>query len=190
MAPPLRGPTVQCLKCGKGFHVVPNRAKTAKYCSRACKYADREAATKITKVCRVCGKNFQTWKAQDNDCCSYRCTWKSRVRKIKKLCAYCGKPFWVKRSESETICCSWDCRVKRLHSRMVTRNPYYWTQLRLKILDRDGWTCQKCKLVSFNGGLHVHHILHRKNGGTEDFDNLITLCNSCHKAEHRQKEKQ
>ncbi len=183
-----KGPTVRCLKCGKGFHVPPVRAATAKYCSRACKYADREAATKITKICRVCEKEFQTWQAQDNDFCSYRCAFDARVRKVKKLCAYCGKEFWVKRAESETLCCSWGCRVARLHSRMSRRsNPKYWKKVRLRILNRDGWTCQKCHLVSFNGKLHVHHVIHRKNGGTEDDDNLITLCNPCHRAEHRQR---
>jgi len=181
-----KGPTLTCLKCSKGFHVPPVRAVTAKYCSRTCKYADSKAETRITKVCRACGKEFQTWKAHDNDFCSYDCAWRGRTRKVKKLCAHCGKEFWIKRTEVETLCCSWDCRVARLHSSMGPRSdPKYWKKVRLRILNRDGWTCQKCHLISFNGKLHVHHIVHRQHGGTEEDDNLTTLCRPCHEAEHK-----
>ncbi len=186
-----KGPTVQCLKCGNGFHVVPARAETAKYCSKECKYADRKAETKLTKTCKRCAKVFQTWRAQDNDFCSYNCAWKAKEKKIRKNCAYCHKPFWIKRTEVETLCCSWECRINRLHSRMGPRsNPRFWKIVRTTVLERDGWTCQGCRLVSFNGkSLHVHHRIHRKNGGTEELENLITLCDSCHKAEHNKKEK-
>ncbi len=180
-----KGPTVQCLKCGKGFHVPPIRAATAKYCSRRCKYDDREAATKLVHTCPQCSKEFFGWKAQRRKYCSYKCSDLARSKRVKKVCAYCRKPFWIKQTEVETICCSWDCRVKRFHQRMPRGRPKYWTQLRVRVLDRDGWTCQKCKLVSFNGGLHVHHIIHKKDGGDDIEENLTTLCRACHEAEHK-----
>jgi 5-methylcytosine-specific restriction endonuclease McrA len=145
---------------------------------------------KVSHVCPQCNQEFLGYscKSQQRKYCSYECSNLARSNRVEKLCAFCGKPFVVKRTEPKTICCSWVCRVKRLHFRMRPGRPKYWTQLRRRILDRDGWTCQKCNLVSFNGGLHVHHIIHKKNGGTEIEENLITLCNPCHKAEHRQKE--
>jgi 5-methylcytosine-specific restriction endonuclease McrA len=57
---------------------------------------------------------------------------------------------------------------------------YY--NLKAFILDRDGHACQKCK--SKKTKLHVHHIKFRSNGGTDTPDNLITLCESCHKKLH------
>jgi 5-methylcytosine-specific restriction endonuclease McrA len=35
-----------------------------------------------------------------------------------------------------------------------------------------------------NRKLHVHHIIPIKMGGNNTLDNLITLCEDCHKKEH------
>jgi hypothetical protein len=50
------------------------------------------------------------------------------------------------------------------------------------VLHRDGHTCQACK--GKNKILNVHHIVPRSQGGTDKPDNLITLCESCHKKLH------
>lgn len=193
MAPPRTGPTLICVRCQKAFYVVPNRAKLAKYCSKECKYADRKPTTLLTKICLQCDKEFETWRAHDNDFCSRKCRHGSMVRKISRVCEVCGKTFWIKRTVKDVRCCSWKCRVDGIHMRRdQTRrsDPYFWQSIRRRILERDGWTCQSCKLVSFNGRLHVHHKIHRKDGGTEEDENLITMCEACHKAEHRRKEKE
>lgn len=53
---------------------------------------------------------------------------------------------------------------------------------------RDGHTCQCCKGKSKDHVLNVHHIESRKTG--EDApNNLITLCNTCHKGYHAGKVK-
>lgn len=52
------------------------------------------------------------------------------------------------------------------------------------ILFRDGYTCQHCKGKSKDKILNVHHIESRKTGGDSP-NNLITLCETCHKAYHR-----
>lgn len=51
------------------------------------------------------------------------------------------------------------------------------------VLHRDGYQCKKCKTKK--GKLHVHHIVFRSNGGTNAPNNLITLCESCHKKLHK-----
>lgn len=50
------------------------------------------------------------------------------------------------------------------------------------VLDRDNYTCQCCKTKK--GTLHVHHIIYRSNGGSDKIDNLITLCEDCHRKLH------
>ena len=50
------------------------------------------------------------------------------------------------------------------------------------ILNRDKYTCQYCKTKQ--GTLEVHHIIFRSNGGSDEPDNLITLCRNCHKELH------
>lgn len=55
----------------------------------------------------------------------------------------------------------------------------YWSDIRKKILKRDKNICQICGKTG-KTKLHIHHILKRKNGGEDFFDNLITVCPSCH----------
>ena len=51
---------------------------------------------------------------------------------------------------------------------------------------RDGFKCQHCY---HKGGsdtkLEVHHVIQRKDGGSDRPDNLVTLCHDCHTALHR-----
>lgn len=56
--------------------------------------------------------------------------------------------------------------------------------MREYVLFRDNHTCQHCKGKSKDKVLNVHHIESRKAGGDSP-NNLITLCETCHKAYHR-----
>lgn len=63
---------------------------------------------------------------------------------------------------------------------------YDYANTKAYVLDRDSYTCQYNK-----GGctdrLEVHHIDFRSNGGTDNPDNLITLCSKHHKMLHEGK---
>ena len=54
---------------------------------------------------------------------------------------------------------------------------------RYYVFARDNYTCQKCKKK--NVKFRVHHIIFRSNGGTDEPDNLITLCLECHGKVHK-----
>lgn len=60
-----------------------------------------------------------------------------------------------------------------------------WDDKRKEILARDGFKCQLCLVQGTE--LHVHHKYYIDN--TEPWDHpgdcLITLCDGCHKDEHR-----
>lgn len=58
----------------------------------------------------------------------------------------------------------------------------FWN-VREYVLFRDGHTCQCCKGKSKDPVLNVHHIESRKTGGNAP-NNLITLCETCHKGYH------
>lgn len=59
-----------------------------------------------------------------------------------------------------------------------------WQKMRLWVLNRDNFTCQKCG--SHHQQLHVHHTAYARNGYVWDVDprTLTTLCDDCHSAEH------
>lgn len=58
----------------------------------------------------------------------------------------------------------------------------FWN-IREYVLFRDNHTCQCCKGKSKDKVLNVHHIESRKTGGDAP-NNLITLCEFCHKGYH------
>lgn len=61
----------------------------------------------------------------------------------------------------------------------------FWN-VREYVLWRDGHVCQHCHGKSKDPVLNVHHLESRKTGGDAP-NNLITLCETCHKAFHRGK---
>lgn len=50
------------------------------------------------------------------------------------------------------------------------------------MLNRDNYACQFCGKKHTR--LEVHHIIYRSQGGTDDENNLITLCEDCHSKVH------
>ena len=58
----------------------------------------------------------------------------------------------------------------------------FWNE-REYVLFRDGHTCQCCNGKSKDRVLNVHHIESRQTGGDAP-NNLITLCETCHKGYH------
>ena len=59
---------------------------------------------------------------------------------------------------------------------------YGFANARAHALDRDNYTCQCCGKKHVR--LEVHHIVFRSQCGSDELDNLITLCEKCHVAIH------
>lgn len=56
----------------------------------------------------------------------------------------------------------------------------YWSMVRQDIVKRDKNTCRMCGVEG--GLLHIHHILKKRHGGTDRYDNLLLVCPKCHAA--------
>jgi len=59
-----------------------------------------------------------------------------------------------------------------------------WEIARQTVLRRDGYQCVQCHGDLKADGAHVHHVLPRASGGTDEPANLISLCPMCHAAVH------
>ena len=75
-------------------------------------------------------------------------------------------------------------REKEYDARLETaeelyESVMYQSRIRQAVLDRDEYQCQICGNEA-QTKLHVHHILKRKEGGTDHLDNLLTVCPKCH----------
>ena len=58
-----------------------------------------------------------------------------------------------------------------------------WDKTRARIMMRDGGICQPClKLGSVHPGTEVDHRTPKAQGGTDDDDNLQTICKDAHRA--------
>jgi len=58
-----------------------------------------------------------------------------------------------------------------------------YRRLMKRVLERDGWRCQKCGSLE---NLQVHHKIRRSQQGNDSLENLVTLCAHCHLKEHGQ----
>jgi len=61
---------------------------------------------------------------------------------------------------------------------------YGFANTKAYVLSRDNYKCQYCKGKTKDSKLEVHHIIFRRNGGSDEQDNLTTLCKTCHDILH------
>ena len=64
-----------------------------------------------------------------------------------------------------------------VHGAVTRTGRHAWRVLRLKILNRDDFTCRYCG--SKNPFMTVDHVLPVTRGGTDDESNLVAACQSC-----------
>lgn len=57
-----------------------------------------------------------------------------------------------------------------------------WQKVRLRVLERDEFYCQWC--TNDKDTLHVHHLSYHGDLWDAPLDQLLTICESCHKEEH------
>jgi 5-methylcytosine-specific restriction enzyme A len=69
-------------------------------------------------------------------------------------------------------------KIKRI--RLGRQN---YRRLMKRVLERDGWRCQKCGSLE---NLQIHHRIKRSQQGDDALGNLVVLCAYCHMAEHGQ----
>jgi len=70
---------------------------------------------------------------------------------------------------------------------MATEQSMGWEATRSRVLDRDGHACRFCGISNdehkdeYRRELSAHHIIPDRDGGPDHPDNLITVCESCHR---------
>ena len=92
----------------------------------------------------------------------YRCNRRSRKTRYRK-------PRFLNRGNSTK-------------SNRIPPSVKRYSSRREAVLHRDNYTCQCCGKK--NCRLEVHHVKFKSDGGTDDEENLITLCEDCHKGVH------
>lgn len=191
-----------CKICGESVKAYPSWIKAGQriYCSKKCfaigikgllakENNPNWKGGKITKPCEVCGKEFYTRKnTSSSRFCSRKCLgrWNSKNRLGAQSAHWLGgiTPGYIKVRNSKKYC-DW----------------------RLLVFKRERFTCQKC---GYKGKyIEAHHIKSFRElillslfsypllslydaamayAPLWNIDNGVTLCDKCHKSEHKRRE--
>ncbi|MDA7087121.1 HNH endonuclease [Pseudomonas sp. SA3-5] len=96
---------------------------------------------------------------------------------------------WITQLLAKSSNSTRDFKIMRAHRRallrMEGRSDYRdrnWKEVAQRIRRRDGFKCMECGAT--NTTLDVHHIIYLSHHGTNQQNNLITLCRKCHETEH------
>lgn len=105
-------------------------------------------------------------------------------------CPWCGGEV---KSKRRRFCCD-DCKTQFENLTVWGRGRGAYS---MRILYRDGFTCQDCgEFHGFinehglavpvdDGKLEVHHIRPVSEGGGDEPQNLVVLCKACHQERHK-----
>jgi len=181
-----------CQFCGKTFHHYVNRKGI--YCSRQCKIAGLPKRARVTLVCPVCKKEFTAtrYKAKTRKFCSLRCFYKSisghnpETWKTKN-CEVCGKPFnYPLCREGKAKYCSNKCAGIAFRGNGSPRYKGVYKNLgdfRRNMKKKLQWLFgDVCIICGWDKTPNdVCHIVPRKEGGKDSFDNVVLLCPNHHR---------
>lgn len=116
-----------------------------------------------------------------------------------KICEACKTKDWRKRNPKKVKAYAKMRMVRdavkiRAYSK-IANNDYYFGGNRIKVLERDNYTCQVCGKNKEDGKtIIVHHKdetgwAKKKPDKNNSMDNLISLCVQCHMGIHRPSDK-
>jgi len=118
--------------------------------------------------CKICGKEIK-WNRQF---CSSKCAVSNRkILCIEDYCIQCNKKFNKRIDSSAKFCCK-ECYFKY---KTLNKTESILDYIRKKY----NYSCMLCNSSS---NLRVHHINENRNDNIEE--NLILLCESCHRKIH------
>lgn len=190
--------TKECPVCHKHFDVKDKRQKV---CSLSCAGKSATPTPKDilgTKECPVCHKYFEV-KNKRQKVCSLSCAAKiarsipyAKRSPVISECKLCGKEF-TKKSNSQVYCSRMCGRIYLSITSHRKRSGRSWTvesfRWKNNVHIRDNYTCQKC---GSKEKLHAHHIIPFSLDESLRYEitNGITLCEKCHRKEHKRLRKQ
>lgn len=194
--------TATCLNCGRGFLFKPQYSKGL-FCSRECwSEYQRSHSEAIVKACLNCGSLFSVPPSKQRSkhtFCTVACMREYRAEtgygvrpsrlRMTRTCPTCGCTFTTYPSQ-DCHFCSKECYGKSRKGVHVIRKNAWGFRVRIKnvVIRRDGNVCRICGKENMKKGESaLHHITPFKIVKNFELDNLVLLCQDCHKAVHKGK---
>lgn len=190
-------PVILCAcGCGQAVRIAKYPSQQPKYINLHQHRGNHNGNYKGGKqkyACPVCGKTFYEWDSQSHVTCGDdRCyrewqglTTAARGNNRKKVnCDQCGGELYRPPSLIKTYnYCNRFCQGLH-HGALFSgiNNGNYkggkWKYIQGQTRIRDSY---KCAICGFDMVTDIHHITPKSKGGTDNFDNLITLCPNHHR---------
>lgn len=128
-----------------------------------------------------------------------KCKTRETRNKSGKICEACRTRDWRKRNPKRVKAYA-KMRMKRDAIKIkayqkIANNDYYFGGNRIKVLERDNYTCQVCNKNKEDGKtIVVHHKdetgwAKKKPEKNNSMENLISLCVQCHMGIHKPSDK-
>lgn len=109
----------------------------------------------------------------------------NEIKKHKYICEKCNKEFYTanKIHKDRHIHCD-ECKQNRPKYKKIINTIYDVSSRTMSlILQRANIGCAICGWNETSGD--IHHIIERKNNGTNELNNLIYVCPNCHRIIHK-----
>lgn len=136
--------------------------------------------------CKICEKEIYRRPIQiqnGNIFCSRQC--KGIGDRKVKFCIICNKEITSKHANKT---CSRECSnhsrtgIKYDREQSLNKHKKIFV-IKTKLLHERGNYCESCGYNNINI-LHIHHIVEKSNGGSDELNNLLLLCPNCHYTIH------
>lgn len=175
---------IKCKFCNDSFEKIHHGQK---YCNKECRdnYYE-EIYEKIVEVnCIKCGAEFKRKNSSVIKYCSDECkdTEKPKIKtesknkvdsdNLKELITFKVENMLNKAKNTQPVSC-----FGVIISEFISDG--FTDKIKEDVRNRDDNECQICSDNECK--LEVHHILKRTLGGSNELDNLVTLCVNCHRA--------
>ena len=140
--------------------------------------------SKVEKECQTCGQIFLADSREVNrgnaKYCSLSCAGKApKQLQYPQVCKNCGKDFIAASKNAKY--CSDSCKQKNYRARQKSLSEDSGSiKTFYKIFENI--PCELCQWDKTTRDLH--HIIEVSNGGTNELDNLISVCPNCHRMIH------
>jgi len=160
----IKNPNTICTNCSRKIYKKPSHLSNnyIHFCNRKCMNEYNKSRSSATlETCAECTKNiFRT---------------NSQRRKSLSGIFFCSK------------LCGNKYKSKRKMTKWPINNPKNHRSRKKIILERSGFSCQKCGYKEDSRMLDIHH--HDGDHSNNDWNNLRCVCSWCHVKHHRGVEK-
>lgn len=154
-----------CERCGKEHD---GSFGSGRFCSRKCANT-RELSSSTKKKIADSVKNTIGEKEREGKVCK-KCGKIFHSRELGRYLCYDCLPKVIKYNEVRK---SRPRSIKEVSSRTIS-----------KIMLRAKLPCSCCNFYVPDTMLDIHHIIPKKDGGTDDMNNLTYICPNCHRIAH------